>query len=43
MKRISRVGFAAATAACAIAALPFTAGRAEDDASPIFGVIPLSG
>jgi hypothetical protein len=38
MKRISRVGFAAATAACVIAALPFAAGRAEDDASPIFGV-----
>src|SRR3982074_3443930 len=42
MKRISRVGFAAATAACVIAALPFAAGRAEDDASPIFGVrIPV--
>jgi hypothetical protein len=38
MKRISRVGFAAATAAWVIAALPFAAGRAEDDASPIFGV-----
>src|ERR1700704_6803301 len=38
MKRISRVGFAAATAACVIAALPFAARRAEDDASPIFGV-----
>jgi len=30
MKRISRVGFAAATAACVIAALPFAARRAED-------------
>src|SRR3979411_3413617 len=38
MKRISRVGFAAAAAAGVIAALPFAAGRAEDDASPIFGV-----
>src|SRR3981189_1345521 len=38
MKRISRVGFVAATAACVIAAFPFAAGRAEDDASPIFGV-----
>src|SRR3979490_2023918 len=38
MKRISRVGFAAATAACVIAALPFAAGRAEDDALTIFGV-----
>src|SRR5712671_2948389 len=43
MKRISRVGFAATTAACVIAALPFAAGQAEDDASPIFGVTIPAG
>jgi hypothetical protein len=36
MKRTSL--FVITAAACVIAALPFTAGRADDDASPIFGV-----
>jgi hypothetical protein len=38
MKRISILALAAAAAACIIASMPFTAGRADDEASPIFGV-----
>jgi hypothetical protein len=38
MKRISILMFGVATAACIIASMPFTAGRADDEASPIYGV-----
>ena len=38
MKRISILVFAAATAACVIASMAFTAGGADDEAAPIFGV-----
>ncbi len=38
MKRIPVFVFAAAAAACVIAAMPFAAGRADDEGSPIFGV-----
>ncbi len=38
MKRVSILVFAAATAACVIASMPFTAGRADEAASPIYGV-----
>src|SRR5258708_11286317 len=38
MRRISRVMGAAAIAACVLASLPFAAGRADDEASPVFGV-----
>ena len=38
MKRISILAFAAATTACVIASMPFTAGRADEEGSPIFGV-----
>jgi hypothetical protein len=38
MKRISILVFTAAAAACVTASIPLTAGRAEDEASPIFGV-----
>jgi hypothetical protein len=38
MKRISILAFAAATAAGALASMPFTAGRADDGGSPIYGV-----
>jgi Cytochrome P460 len=38
MKRISSWVFAAATAACVVASMPFAAGGADDDASPIYGV-----
>jgi hypothetical protein len=38
MKRLSILVLAAATAACIIAAMPFTAGGADDEGSPIFGV-----
>jgi hypothetical protein len=42
MERISRVLFAVIVAACIIASLAFTAGHADDAASPIYGVtIPL--
>lgn len=42
MKRISILLFAA-MALCVIAARPFAAGRAEDDASPIYGVTIPAG
>jgi len=38
MKSISILAFAAATATCIIAAMAPTAGRADDEASPIFGI-----
>jgi hypothetical protein len=38
MKRIPVLVYAAATAACLIISMPFTAGRADDEASPIYGV-----
>jgi Cytochrome P460 len=38
MKRISFRVFVAATAACVIASMPFTAGSADDEGSPIYGV-----
>jgi hypothetical protein len=38
MKRVFSLAFAAATAVCTIVAMPFTAGGADDEASPIFGV-----
>jgi len=38
MKRISLWVFVAATAACVIASIPFTAGGADDEGSPIYGV-----
>ncbi|MGD1213101.1 MAG: cytochrome P460 family protein [Candidatus Acidiferrales bacterium] len=38
MKRILILVFAIATAVCVIASMPFTAGRADDEPSPIFGV-----
>jgi hypothetical protein len=38
MKPISSRAFAAAMAACIIASMSCTAGRADDEASPIFGV-----
>jgi hypothetical protein len=38
MKWLSILVLAAATAACVIASMLFTAGRADDDGSPIFGV-----
>src|SRR3979490_1337862 len=43
MKRISRVGFATTTDACVIAALPFAAGPAGGDASPISVVRSRAG
>jgi hypothetical protein len=42
MKRIPILVFAIATAVCAIASMLLTAGGADDEASPIFGVkIPV--
>jgi hypothetical protein len=38
MKRISIVVFAAVATTCIFASLPFTAGLADDESSPIFGV-----
>jgi len=38
MKRISRLVLAVALAASVIASLPFTTGRADDEAAPVFGV-----
>jgi hypothetical protein len=38
MKRISSWMLAVATAACVIAAMPFKAGSADDEGSPIYGV-----
>jgi hypothetical protein len=38
MKRILILVFAVATAVYIIASMPFTAGRADDEASPIYGV-----
>ena len=38
MKRVPVLVFAAATAACVIASLPFGAGGADDEAAPIYGV-----
>jgi hypothetical protein len=38
VKRILIVLFAAVTATCIIASVPLTAGRADDEASPIFGI-----
>jgi hypothetical protein len=43
MKRISILGVAATAAACVIAAMPWAPGRADDDASPIFGVTIPAG
>jgi len=45
MKRISILifVFTAATEACVIASMPFTAGRADDEASPIYGVTIPTG
>jgi hypothetical protein len=36
MKRLSIVVLTAATAACVIASMPFTAGGADDEGSPIW-------
>jgi hypothetical protein len=41
MKPVSRWVFAAATAVCVIASTAFTAGRADDEGSPIYGVKPV--
>ncbi len=38
MKRISRLAFASVATVCVISAMAFSAGGAEDEASPIFGV-----
>jgi hypothetical protein len=38
MKRISILAFAVAAAAGVVASMPFAAGRADDEGSPIFGV-----
>ena len=38
MKGIPILVFAAATAACVVASMRFTAGRADEEGSPIFGV-----
>lgn len=38
MKRISIPVFAAAVVSCVLASMPFTAGRADEEGSPIFGV-----
>ena len=38
MKRILILAFGVTTAACIIASMPFTAGRTDDEASPIYGV-----
>jgi len=45
MKRISRssLAVATATAACLFASIPFTAGRAAGEASPIYGVTVPDG
>src|ERR1051326_17217 len=38
MRRVSLWAFAAASAVCAIASIPPTAGRADSTAAPIFGI-----
>jgi Cytochrome P460 len=38
MKRIALLVFAAATAACVTVSMPFTAGGADDEGSPVYGV-----
>jgi hypothetical protein len=38
MKRLSSWMFAVTTAACVIASMPFTAGKADDEGSAIYGV-----
>src|SRR5262245_4055839 len=38
MRRVSVGAFAAASAACVVASLPLTAGRADSAAVPIFGI-----
>src|SRR5271168_3506706 len=38
MKRIPILMFAAATAACVVASIPFTAGGADNEAAPIYGI-----
>ena len=38
MKRIALLVFAAATAACITVSMPITAGGADDEGSPIYGV-----
>jgi hypothetical protein len=38
VKRIALLGFAAATAACITVSMPITAGGADDEGSPIYGV-----
>ncbi len=43
MKRISIAMFAAATAACVVASMAITPGRADGESSPIFGVAIPAG
>jgi hypothetical protein len=38
MKPMSILALAVASAACVVAAMPFTAGDSDDEASPIYGV-----